>query len=84
MEISKSYRFNFFYLQYQYFALHIALIFIMICDKYFTIGKIDTTIIFFDLETIIGYLLDLESILVARIDLGLKILFHRNTWILAQ
>ena len=73
LKISKSYRFNFFYSYDQYLALHIALIFVMICDLYFAIGKIDTTLIILDLETIIGYLLDLESILNVRIDFGLKI-----------
>ena len=44
----------------------------------------DAIFIFFDLETIVGYLWDLELILVVTIDFGLEILFWRYTRILAQ
>ena len=82
--IRKSYRFNFFYLDNQYFTLNIVLILIMIRKKYFTIGNTDAMFVFFDLDTNNGCLSESNCICIIRIDFGLKTEMDINTCILAQ
>ena len=66
------------------FALQITLIFVLICDKYFTMCKIDRTFIIFDFDTNNGHLSETIRIMVIRIDFELKSGNGFNTNILAQ